>query len=333
MSNTLFSYRPHPLLRSGHLQTLMVGFVNGHAPAYNARTFTVPTHDDEALVVHEELGGPLATSAPLVILVHGLGGDHRSAYLQRLAPQLRQLGFQVWRVDLRGCGQGIDHAWKPANAGVSDDLAAVCRAALDQCPSRRIHLVGFSLSGNIVLKMLGEAATGRGHIRVEPEQIASALAIAPPVDLHACADNMDRLSRRPYTTFYLKHLDKQTRQRRNRWTQWQAVPMSPKVRTIRQFDARYTAPLSGFSGTDDYYTRSSAAQLLKKITTPTTILFDEHDPIVPAKSILAASFNEESTLLVPTRWGGHMGYFGIGEDRQLVRWMECYVIHHLRRFL
>lgn len=309
----------------------MVGLSCGVQYAYQARPITVPLQDGESLIVHEELGPALARRAPLVILIHGLGGDHRSPYLQRIAHRLRHAGMNVWRVDLRGSGAGISHAWRPANAGSSEDLACVVQAANRQYPDCPIHVVGFSLSGNILLKMLSEIGRNQASVPIGPTSIQSAIAVAPPIDLHDCANNMDRWSRRLYTHYYLRVLDQQVRQRRLKWPQWDRIPAAPTVRTIRQFDARYTAPLGGFINANDYYSRSSSIHCLKHIQTPTTILADRHDPIVTVQSFYKCELNQQSTEIVFTKHGGHMGYFGVDDQGKLIRWMEYFVEHQLKR--
>lgn len=325
----LLPYRPHPLLRSGHLQTLMVGVVCGYRPPHHAAALQLPLEDGETLIVHNELGPPLPHSAPLTILLHGLGGDHSSPYLQRIAHQLRQAGSRVWRVDLRGSGHGLPLAWRPAHAGLSDDLATVVTAACSQHPRTQIHIVGFSLSGNILLKMLGESAAGHSHPDVDLRRVTSATAVAPPIDLHACANNMDRLSRSLYTRYYLKVLARQVRLRAAHWPQWQQVPWLSNVKSIRQFDARYTAPLSGFRDTDHYYTQASAKPWLPHITTDTTLLIDRHDPIVTLAAFESADLNS-SIRPIYTRHGGHMGYFGLDAAGRLMRWMEYWVVKHVQ---
>lgn len=285
--------------------------------------------DGESVIVHQELGGLVPADAPLVIMLHGLGGDHRSAYLERLAPRLRMSGLHVWRVDLRGCGAGLEHAWRPANAGSSQDLAQVLEAATQAFPGNPIHVIGFSLSGNILLKLLGEYGAGLIVPRFDLSRITSATAIAPPANLHDCADNMDQLSRRVYTRYYLKVLDEQVRLRQARWPQWKRIPRLPAVKTIREFDARFTAPLSGFRSADEYYSASSAAPLLAHISRPTEILVDRNDPVVTAHSFEKAALSETTELQFTTN-GGHMGYFGIDGNGKLMRWMETYVVHRMR---
>lgn len=323
-------YRPRRLLRNGHVQTLLVGVICGACPVYCAQRIEVPLADGEALVVHEELGPPVARTAPLVILIHGLGGDHSSPYLQRIAQRLRHSGFQVWRVDLRGSGAGMNLAWRPPHAGASDDLAAVVATAAERYPHIDLHLVGFSLSGNILLKMLGEAASGVAHREFELPRLRSATAIAPPVDLHQCASNMERFSRQIYTRYYLKMLAGQVRQRQAQWPQWRAIAAHPRLKSLRQFDHYYTAPLAGFSDTDDYYTRASAIGWLPSIRTPTTLLVDRHDPIVTVEPFTADKLNTASTELILTSHGGHMGYFGLDASGRPMRWMEYFVVRHLQ---
>ncbi len=325
-------YRPHPLLPSGHLQTLMVGLSSGVRPPHHALLMELPLPDGEGLAIHEELspsGPDLADDAPLAILIHGLGGDHTSPYLQRIAFSLRQAGLRVWRLDLRGCGQGMKLAWRPAHAGCSSDLAAVVNHATRLYPAAPQRIVGFSLSGNILLKMLGEAAVGQLQPPVALPAIESALAVAPPADLQSCADNMDRASRKIYTHYYLKTLDKQVDLRRAIWPQWAAIPKTPRVRSIREFDARYTVPLSGFRDTEHYYAAASSIGLLPSITTPTTILVDRNDPIVSAKSFQLADPSMPSIRWITTSRGGHMGYFGLDSDGRGIRWMEHFVVKHV----
>ncbi len=325
----MLPYRPHPLLRSGHLQTLLLGFYLGERPPHAAKAIEVPLDDGERLVVHEELGAPLREDAPTAILVHGLGGNHRSPYLQRIAFQLRQAGVRTWRVDLRGSGAGLNLAWRPAHAGSSDDLAAVVRAAQQLYPHSNQRIAGFSLGGNILLKMLGEATAGPLAGKLNLSSIEFALAIAPPINLFDCADNMDRLSRRIYTKYYLKVLEKQVQQRRERWPAWQAIARTPEVRTIREFDARYTAPLSGFQDTNHYYGVASADQWLPHVRTRCVILIDRHDPIVTASSIENAEFDRQYVQLEYTSRGGHLGYLGLDDSGHTLRWMDYYVCQQL----
>jgi uncharacterized protein len=258
-----------------------------------------------------------------------LGGDHSAPYLQRIAYQLHRQNRHVWRVDLRGSGKGLELAWRPAHAGRSSDLVAVVSQARKLLPDSPIQIVGFSLSGNILLKMLGEMSAGLHSLSLADSNIRQALAIAPPLNLHACADNMDRLSRRLYSYYYVKNLERQVDLKRSLWPQWRERPTEPPIRTIRQFDERYTAPLGGFENTSHYYTDASSIHWLAQVKTPTEILLDRDDPIVNWHSHLDAQYDPQWVRLTYTSYGGHMGYFGLDDQNRLIRWMEHYVIHQM----
>ena len=309
----------------------MLGISYGLRPPHAATEIQIPLADGEALVVHEENGATLGEDVPTALLIHGLGGNHRSPYLQRIAQQLRREGIRVWRVDLRGSGAGLTLAWRPAHAGCSSDLAAIVRAAHERYPHSPLRIAGFSLGGNVLLKMLGEAADGAQTAeQLDLSWIERAIAIAPPVNLHDCANNMDRMSRRVYTRYYLKVLDKQVEMRRDIWPAWQAIAREPKVKTIRQFDARYTAPLGGFRDTNHYYDVASSDQWLQHVRTPTTILIDRHDPIVTAASIERVRIDPSYVKIEHTTHGGHLGYLGLDDQGRLMRWMDHYVVQSLR---
>lgn len=325
----MLNYRPHPLLRNGHLQTILAGFNEGKLHPRNAKNIPVALEDGDHLVVHEEIGPPIAMDSKLAILVHGLGGDHTSPYLQRTTHALHARGCRVWRVDLRGSGQAMQLAWRPAHAGCSHDLAAVVALARQYYANSPIFLVGFSLSGNILLKMLGELAAGRLQLGLQEARIELAIAVAPPLDLHDCADNMDRWSRKLYTRYYIKMLQQQADIKRALYPQWQSLPNQPPIRTIREFDARYTAPLSGFRDCQHYYTDASSIQWLPHIKTPTEVVLDRHDPIVTWRSFLKAQYDPNWVHFTHTDFGGHMGYFGIDDLGQLFRWIEYYVVQRV----
>lgn len=318
----LAAFRPHPLLRSGHMQTIYGAMVSGPLPPYQAQTQIIPLPDGEALVAHEEqTSSPPPPDAPLVVLVHGLGGDHRSPYLRRIASRLAASGMRVWRADLRGCGAGLRYAYRPAHAGSSSDLAAIVSAAQQRYPESRQAIAAFSLGGNLLLKMLGELAEDPERLEIDPAQIVQAIAVAPPADLHGCTANMERFSRMLYTRYYLKLLARQVRERADHWDAWRSISPASPPRTIRQFDHWYTAPLAGFSSTDEYYTQSSSARWLSKVAVPTALLIDQHDPIIPFGAFDGHRFSPSISVEV-TRFGGHLGYIARDRLGRVRRWMD-----------
>lgn len=325
LQHRIAKFRPHPLFRSGHLQTIFGAMVTGQLPPYSAEQHVIELSDGESMVVHEELNDSLPMDASVAILVHGLGGDHRSPYMRRIAIQLSKAGTRVWRVDLRGCGAGLPHAYRPAHAGSSADLAAVVSAAQQRYESASVSVAAFSLGGNILLKMLGELAEGTHDFQIDSSRICQAVAVAPPADLHGCCVNMERLSRMVYTRYYLKMLGRQVRARAAQWEPWRTIQPSSPLRSIRHFDHWYTAPLSGFASTDEYYAQSSAKNWLSKINVPTRILLDAHDPIIPIRAFDGVAFSPTIEVEI-TRYGGHLGYIAAGPRGTTRRWMDEWTV-------
>ncbi len=328
----MLPYRPHLLLRNGHLQTALGSLVPGVRPPHRAVPIEISLLDGESLIAHEELTETLADDSPIVILIHGLGGCHRSPYMQRIAKRLSDNRLRCWRMDLRGSGSAIRYGSKPAHAGSSDDVAAVVAQACGQFPRAPIFLVGFSLGGAILLKMLGEAATGALSLAIDPARIRMALAVAPPIDLALCSNNMERLSRMVYTRYYLRMLSKQVALRADLWPQWREIPRRPFVKTIRQFDARYTAPLAGFESSEHYYAVCSSERWLASIANQTVILVDRDDPIVPAITFRTANLSPKVNIQY-TRNGGHLGYIGRDDNGRSMRWMDYWVTQSITQAL
>ena len=191
-------------------------------------------------------------------------------------------------------------------------------------------IAAFSLGGNILLKMLGELAERPGQTLVDLPRISLAVAVAPPADLHSCSLNMERMSRLPYTRYYLKLLEKQVRARASRWEAWRAITPKVTVRTIRQFDDWYTAPLAGYADTDDYYTRASSSRWFDKINVPTRLLIDEHDPIIPFSAFRQRTFSP-SVVIEMTRFGGHLGYLARDARGGTKRWLDKWIDHILNQ--
>src|SRR6185369_10360703 len=153
-------FRPHPFIRGGHLQTIAGAYLP-HGLKFGAKTHQVSLADGDCLALHEDdLGDSLSpehpTPSPTVILLHGLAGSHQSGYMLRASAKLRAQGISVFRLDLRGCGAGISLARHPLHAGRSEDAAAALDYVHRLCPNAPIHLIGFSMGANIILKLAGE---------------------------------------------------------------------------------------------------------------------------------------------------------------------------------
>jgi predicted alpha/beta-fold hydrolase len=316
-------FRPHLLLSSGHAQTIYAGLGAATKLPYLSRCHAIPTTDGDQLALHEDVPREWRKGGLSSLLVHGLGGSHRSPYVARIANKLRARGVRTYRLDMRGCGAGDQMAQKTAHAGRSQDVAAAVDFILTECPESSLVVVGFSLGANQVLKMLGEWGNSA------PSCLLRAMAVAPPIDLLACAKNIARPSRFAYNRWFVRSLVRDAR-RRAAWVPALAdIDWTRPPKTLYEFDDRVTAPVNGFSGAEHYYTCSSSSTWLQKIQRPTLILAARDDPIVPGTIFQNLVLGDQVALHM-TKHGGHVGYIGrrgLDPDRNWLEWrvVECVI--------
>lgn len=321
-------FRPHPLVRGGHLQTILGSYLP-HGIRLRARVLQVRLPDGDAIALHDdgladESSVGLANSSPIVILLHGLGGSHQSSYMMRISAKLRARGVRVFRMDLRGCGAGLTLARHPLNAGRSEDAAAVLEFLHREYPEAPIHLVGFSMGANISLKLAGEfGATAPAHL-------ASVMAVCPPIDLAECTRNIQRgvnsLYDRKFVNSLIKHIGQRSRLVPDAHTR----PLLPKPRRLMDFDSLFTAPLCGYADVHDYYARASSGPLLSRIVVPTLILTAASDPIVPVACFQPGEYSATTQLHI-AECGGHLGFIAAKSDDPDCRWLDWRVVEWIGR--
>jgi len=309
-------FRPHPLLRNGHLQTIAGAYAPLPRHVYRAERRVVDLLDGEQLVLHDDRPVEWRPGDRCVLLLHGLGGGYHSPYMIRTAEKLRARGLRVFRMDMRGHGAGLRLAQSPGHAGRSEDAAAAIAKIAELGPDSPIAIAGVSLGGNILLKWLGEVG-----VAAHP-QVDRALAVAPPIDLLACCQLIQRLRSRLYDRAFVRTLMRQVAERREHWTSLATLDLRQPPRSLFEFDNRVTAPLSGFRDAEHYYAMASAASRLATIAVPTLILAAADDPLVPPGMLESAPRSEFVTLRI-TAHGGHVGYIGrrgVDPDRHWLDW-------------
>ena len=312
-------FRPCLLMRCRHRQTVLGNLLPGGRFPYAACSHRLPLRDGDLLVVHDDMPAQWKPSDPVAVLVHGLGGDHRSGYMVRVAAKLNQQGVRVFRMDQRGCGAAEFLSIKTAHAGRSDDIADLLDWVTSCCPQSSLVLVGFSLGGNAVLKLAGETGSSTSW------NLQSVIAVAPPIDLEYCAVNLSRPQRRFYDRRFVRQLCRQVRKRCQQLPSAEDLPSGARPRSVFEFDDCYTSQVNGFEDALDYYAQSSAGPWLKSITVETRILIADDDPVVPSE-IFNDVRQSECLSLFKTQHGGHLGYVGVkGVDRDR-RWMDWRIV-------
>jgi predicted alpha/beta-fold hydrolase len=308
-------FRPLPLLGNPHVQTVLGNLMSWTRDSHAATVRTIALGDGDALAVHDACPPPWQPHQPIAVLVHGLAGCHRSPYMRRVANRLTAAGARVARVDLRGAGAGVKLARRFYNAACSHDLRAVLAALHAEYPAAPLLLLGFSLGGNIVLKLAGEAADA-----AVPGLVAVA-AVAPPIDLVRCSEMISRLPF--YDRFYVRQLIGQVQAHARHFSDV-APPVFPLRASLREFDDVYTAPRWGYAGALDYYRRASAKALMSRIQLPCLILTARDDPFIALEPFLDMMPSPLVQIEVAAH-GGHLGFLG-GDGQGGVRWAETRVV-------
>ena len=313
-------FRAFPFLDNPHVQTVVANLLDWTRDHLPADVHLIPVSDGDAVALHETTPAAWTPGRCCVMLVHGLGGSHRSAYLRRMTNELAANGLRVYRMDLRGCGAGMAHARRFYNAACSDDV----RACLDwigrQNPGSPLLLAGFSLGGNIVLKLAGEAA------RNPVAGLLGVAAVAGPIDLLRCSKLIANFP--VYDRFYVRTLVDQVRTHERLFPELPPI-VFPRRMTLWQFDELYTAPKGGYAGVHDYYERASALPYVPRIELPAYLLSSRDDPFVAWQPY--AELPPKANLQVElARGGGHLGFLG-SDGRGGIRWAETRVVDWLLR--
>jgi predicted alpha/beta-fold hydrolase len=319
-AHLLQGFRPCPGLAHPHLQTIVAAQLtwSWEPPS---RTHFVPLPDGDTIAL--EISTPTGWQAqqPTVLLVHGLCGSHRSPYMQRLAYKCLRRGWRAVRMNLRGCGSGFGLARQPYHSGRSADVLAVVRYLQQRTPHSLLTLVGFSLGGNIVLKLAGELGD------TLPANVQHVIAVCPPVDLASCARLLAQPANRLYDAYFTRQLCAAVLQRHQCFADL-PPPQLPTTLSIYAFDECYTAPQCGFQNAEDYYRQCSAAPLAPRLAVPCHILFAADDPLIEARVFDDVPLPPFVQVLC-TPAGGHLGFLGLpgraggyrAMDAQILAWI------------
>ena len=244
--------------------------------------------------------------------------------MRRVAGKLNGAGVRTFRMDLRGCGAGVGLARHPYHAGRSEDAACVLEAIADWAPGSRAALIGFSLGGNIALKLAGERPDST------PANLDRVVAVSPPIDLLECVRYLTRPAGRVYDRYFVRLLQDRLEDR---------VPpgSSPRIakralRGVYEFDDAFTAPVCGFAAAEEYYALCSAKRFLPAIRLPTLVLAARDDPLVPAAPLESARVSANVRVVI-TDHGGHVAFIGRSGFDPDRRWMDWRIVDWVTRRL
>ncbi len=312
------SFEPNFLFRNKYIQTILGSIVSGNTNLPKRKLHKLLIGQNAKLILLElSSNNPEAT---VILLVHGMGGSSESCYIRRIARKLWTRGFTVFMMNQRGSGLGMGLSDRLWNGGSSDDLDIVINYLRKIYPNSFVNIAGFSLSGNILLKYLGEKKNNTVNIR-------QAIAINPPIDLKRASYVLSKTKwGRVFNNYYMRQINLQVEAMAECFCD---AFIPSKASTILEFDEVYTAPVYGYKNSDDYYSKCSAKNFLEDIDVPTTILCSMDDPFVESTIFKSVRMSSSIELNTPGN-GGHLGYFSRKPTPWSdYRWMDFMIVDWL----
>jgi predicted alpha/beta-fold hydrolase len=317
-------FRPHPFCRNAHVMTVVPRFrpvarlLAGIPVA--PRLFRVAPDTQLLGYCHWQ---PDPRRHDTVVLLHGLEGCSDSHYMLGLAGKAWRAGLNVVRLNQRNCG-GTEHLTPTLyHAGLSGDLAAVLEELQTRDGLESFWTVGYSMGGNLALKMAGEMGAAASALR-------GVAAVCPNIHPAVCVEALER----PVNWFYQRYFLTRTKARLARkaslFNGKFDLSSLPTIRTLRVFDEMYTAPNGGFLNASDYYERAGARHVLGAITVPTLLITAQDDPFIPFRifDIPAIKKNRRIRLIAPMH-GGHCGFFQRAHCEEDAYWAEHRIVEFI----
>lgn len=266
----------------------------------------------------EDADWPLLTGErPALVLFHGLEGSSLSPYMQALAHDFRAAGWTVAAVHFRGCSGVPNRMARAYYSGDSAEIDFILSHVRARLPGMALHAAGVSLGGNALLKLLGESAAS-------PHGLRAAAAISVPLNLATCGRRLSDTvwGRQLYSRYFLRSMRRKILDKAHEFPASVDAARTQTMRSLREFDDLYTAPMHGYRNALDYWIRAASLPLLPSIRTPTLVLNARNDPFVPEASLPGSRDASDDVLLHQPAQGGHAG-FVTGMFPGHLRWLPA----------
>lgn len=321
MIEAMNAFVPRRWLAGGHRMTLF-GWGNPrqfrNLPEPSIRYFdTAP----ETRVMAHCHWQPDPASRPTLLALHGLNGSSNSHYMRGLAAKAFARGMNVVRLNQRNCGNTEHLSAGLFHSGLTEDARHVIDELTRDMGVRSIAVVGYSLGGNLALKLAGEYGS---H---PPDALIGVAAISPILEIGACVRALEKRSNILYQWNFVRELKKRMVRKEQFWPGRFDLARLAAIRTVREFDDVYTAPHFGFRDAEDYYHRCSAMRIVDRVRVPALVITAEDDPFVPSEPFRdpAVTANPSIELRV-CRHGGHCGFIADASEGDDGYWAEKQIV-------
>lgn len=305
-------FDPCPLLGHPHIQTVLPPLL-GVEKEPGSQSVPVVLPDGDQLITEITTPEGWKSSDLTVLCVPGFCGCHEDPAMVRLARRFSSKGIRVARFNGRGAGSGRGLAREVANLHFSQDVLAVVQKIKELNPESSITVIGYSLGGNVVLKMMGDLGSANNGL------VSRVIAIAPPVDL---TTNMDRCSllfnKNWWMSFYDRYFYQEVRKKIS-------SDSFPQKGTMPSFFQDYVAPRFGFSDAHAYFAEGSSIHTINKIEISCKILFAQDDPLV-LHDLLDSHELPPHIEIYKTKKGGHLGYLGNPLKPEGFYWLDSLLV-------
>ncbi len=318
-------FRPRRYLVGGHAQTIAGNFLprRNLLPAPEERLFTV--EPEVQVLCHCHWQTERKTAMTLVI-VHGLEGSSDSQYVIGTGSKAWIAGMNVVRMNMRNCGDTEHLGPTLYNSSMSGDVGAIAQTLIAEDGLQKLAFVGYSMGGNLVLKLLGEWG------EQAPREVKAGVGVSPAMDLAPSADALHSPVNRAYEWKFLRGLRRRVLRKAALYPERYNVRHRDLrlMRSLRDFDDQVTARYCGFRDAQDYYTRAAAANVLERIAVPALVLHAEDDPFIRVlPETREKLLHNPNITYVETAHGGHCaflanpnGYDGRWAERQAIAFIQ-----------
>jgi len=320
----LTAFEPRRGLSNGHLQTIVGNYFPRPAfllPSVPQTVLVDPADGSRVLCHCHWQAEPERAARLTLVLVHGLEGSSDSRYILGIAARAWAAGCNVIRMNMRNCGGTDELTPTLYHSGLSGDMGAVVRHFAQRYGLQRVALVGYSMGGNLVLKLAGEWGS------LPP--LCAVAAVCPAIDLAAGSDALHEPLNRAYERHFLRGLMRRFHRKAELYPGIYETRGVGPMRSLREFDDQIVARYWGFRDANDYYDRAAAARVVDRIAVPTLVLGAQDDPFIRFVPETRAKLHANPQVtFVETRHGGHCAYLSRDPGND-IHWAEASVMRYL----
>ncbi len=320
-------FEPRDTLRNGHWMTLYSWGNPRYFPSLPAPTRRYFDVAADARVVADCHWQQRPWEHPTLLALHGLNGSSEAHYMKGLASKAFARGMNVLRLNQRNCGNTEQLAAGLFHSGLTTDAAHVVHELATVDGLTAIAVSGYSLGGNLALKLAGEYG---GH---PPKAFVAVAAVSPIIEIGECTRALERRENALYQWNFVKDLKRRMRRKEQYRPGRFDLSALDSISTVRGFDEAYTAPHFGFRNAEDYYYRASAMRVVDRIRVPTLIITSEDDPFVPSQPFHDSRVTSNAWIdLRVTEHGGHCGFVGARSGADDGYWAENEIVQFVAKF-